>query len=132
MYKTLPVGVKSSITRSITKMFEKYMSDIEWKEDLFKLEDFVKVWQDYINSNAQWNEKVPLEVKVSPLFHEEVASKMNQVINKVLTEVPSEEQVSRIESMQQSIGTNYDYSCKAEATYIEKKLENMSVQKKEE
>lgn len=131
MYKTLPVGVKSSITRSITKMFEKYMSDIEWKEDLFKLEDFVKVWQDYINSNAQWNEKVPLEVKVSPLFHEEVASKMNQVINKVLTEVPSEEQVSRIESMQQSIGTDYDYSCKAEATYIEKKLENMNVQKKE-
>lgn len=131
MYKTLPVGVKSSITRSITKMFEKYMSDIEWKEDLFKLEDFVKVWQDYINSNAQWNEKVPLEVKVSPLFHEEVASKMNQVINKVLTEVPSEEQISRIESMQQSIGTDYDYSCKAEATYIEKKLENMNVQKKE-
>ncbi|MBX0314179.1 hypothetical protein [Planococcus glaciei] len=131
MYKTLPVGVKSIITRSITKMFEKYMSDIEWKEDLFKLEDFVKVWQDYINSNAQWNEKVPLEVKVSPLFHEEVASKMNQVINKVLTEVPSEEQISRIESMQQSIGTDYNYSCKAEATYIEKKLENMKVQKKE-
>ena len=122
MYKTLPVGVKSSITRSMTKMFEKYMADIEWKEDLFQLEDFVKTWQDYINSNAQWNEKVPLEVKVSPLFHEEVANKMNQTINKVLTEVPSEEQIARIESMQQSLGTNFSYSCKAEAAFVEKKL----------
>jgi hypothetical protein len=125
MYKALPASVKSSITRSITKVFETYMAEIEWKEDLYRLEDFMKAWQNYLQSNAQWNEKVPPEAKVDPLFHEEVANKINVTIHKILTEEPSEDQIARIEAMQQALGSDFSYSCRAEAAFVEKKLMGM-------
>ena len=125
MYKTLPTGVKSSITRSISKIFEAYMANIEWDEERFNLEDFVKVWKDYIENGAAWYEKVPLEVKLSPEFHEEVANKMNQIIDKILNEPPSEDQIARIEIMQESMDTHFDYSCRAEAAFVETKLKAM-------
>lgn len=126
MYKSLPTGVKSSITRSISKNFEKYMEKIEWREDLFQLDDFIAEWKNYIETEASWYEKVPTEVKQSPVFHEEVADKMNQTINKILTEPPTEEQIARIEALQQNMSTNFDYSCKAEAVYVEKKLKTLN------
>ena len=45
MYKVLPPGVKSSITRSISKVYESYMADIEWDEDRYDLSDFIKEWK---------------------------------------------------------------------------------------
>ncbi|RNF40003.1 hypothetical protein [Planococcus salinus] len=125
MYKTLPTGVKSSITRSISKMFETYMADIEWNENRFRLEDFIGKWKQYIETGASWYEKVPEEVKKDPAFHEEVANKMNQTIEKILSEPPSEDQIARIEIMQERLNTHFDYSCKAEAAYIENKLHEL-------
>lgn len=126
MYKVLPPGVKSSITRSISKVYESYMADIEWDEDRYELNDFIKAWKDYIETNATWYEKVPLEVKESPLFHEEVALKMNQTIEKILSEPPTEEQISRIEAKQESMKTNFDYACRAEAAFVEAKLARLN------
>lgn len=126
MYKSLPTGIKSSITRSISKMFETYMASIEWEEDRFQLEDFVQVWKDFIETSAPWYEKVPLEVKMSPDFHEEVASKMNQIIEKVLNEPPNEDQIARIEQMQESMNTHFDYACRAEAAFVENKLKSLN------
>lgn len=126
MYKVLPPGVKSSITRSISKVYESYMADIEWDEDRYELNDFIKAWKDYIETSTTWNEKVPLEVKESPLFHEEVALKMNQTIEKILSEPPTEEQISRIEEKQEAMKTNFDYACRAEAAFVESKLARLN------
>lgn len=122
MYKELPAGVKSSITRSMTSVFENYMASIEWDENRFQMEGFITQWRTYINESATWTDKVSDEVKQSPAFHEEVAKKMNQVIDKILTEPPSEQQIANIEMMQEEFNTHYDYACKAEAAYIESLL----------
>ncbi|MGB3261067.1 hypothetical protein [Paenisporosarcina sp.] len=119
MYKELPTGVKSSITRSIKTVFENYMASIEWSENRFKMEDFIQAWRIYISESASWTDKVSEECKQDPAFHEEVAKKMNQVIDKTLNEPPSEEQVAKIEMMQEQLDTHYDYACKAEAAYVE-------------
>lgn len=118
MYKQLPTGVKSSITRSISIVFEKYMASIEWAEDRFSMEDFSLAWGEYIKS-ASWTDKVSQEYMLHPDFHEEIAKKMNQVIDKILNEPPSEDQIARIEIMQEQFDTHYDYACKAEASYVE-------------
>lgn len=122
MYKELSAGVKSSITRSITSVFENYMASIAWDENRFQMEDFIHAWRTYINESATWTDKVSDEVKLSPAFHEEVAKKMNQVIDKILNEPPSEQQIANIEMMQEEMNTHYDYACKAEAAYVESLL----------
>ena len=122
MYKELPAGVKSSITRSMTTVFENYMASIEWDENRFQMEGFISQWRTYINESATWTDKVSDEVKQSSAFHEEVAKKMNQVIDKILTEPPSEQQIANIEMMQEDFNTHYNYACKAEAAYIESLL----------
>ena len=122
MYKELPTGVKSSITRSIKTVFESYMASISWDEERFHMEDFIRQWRTYINESATWTDKVSDEVKESSAFHEEVAKKMNQIIDKILNEPPSEEQVARIEIMQEDLNTHYSYACKAEAVFVEKQL----------
>ena len=119
MYKELPSGVKSSITRSITNVFENYMASIEWSEERFSMEGFIQAWRTYINESASWTDKVSQEIKQHPDFHEEVAKKMNQVIEKILNEPPSEDQIAKIEIMQEQLDTHYDYACKAEAAYVE-------------
>lgn len=119
MYKELPSGVKSSITRSISTVFEKYMASIEWSENRFKMEDFIQAWRIYIRETATWTQKVSEECMQDPTFHEEVAKKMNQVIDKVLNEPPTEDQVAKIENLQEKLNTHYDYACKAEAAYVE-------------
>lgn len=126
MYNELPSGVKSSITRSISKVFEKYMADIEWEEDRFKLEDYMAEWKRYIETTATWYDKVPNEVKNDPAFHAELADKMNQTFDRVLSEPPSEEQIARIEMKQEELDTDYSYSCKAEAAYVENKLKQLN------
>ena len=41
------------------------------------------------------------------------------MIDKILNEPPSEDQIARIEIMQEKLDTHYDYACKAEAAYVE-------------
>lgn len=125
MYKALTPSVKSNITKSISKVFEKYMKRIEWKEESFHLRDFMNTWKTYIENEAKWYKQVPDEVKAAPEFHESIAEKINQTIDRVLKEPPSEEQVARIEIMQESLHTSYDYACRAEADFIENKLKAM-------
>ena len=122
MYKQLSSGIKISITRSISTSFELYLASIGWDEEKFSMEDFAKSWQNYFKENAAWYDKVPQEVLVSAEFHEEVAKKMDEVISKILNEQPTQKQIDDIEALQQQLGTNYTYGCKAEATYIEQLL----------
>lgn len=122
MYKKLESGVKSSITRSITTVFENYMASIAWDENRFQMEDFIQAWRTYINESATWSDKVSDEVKNDPGFHDEIAKKMNQVIDKILNEPPSEQLIANIEVMQEEFNTHYDYACKAEAVYVESLL----------
>lgn len=122
MYKQLSSGVKISITRSISTSFESYLASIDWDEDQFSMEEFVASWQKYFTENAAWFEKVPQEVLLSADFHEEIAQKMDEVIEKILNEKPTKKQIDTIEKMQKQLGTDYTYGCKAEATYVEQLL----------
>ncbi|KGR80143.1 hypothetical protein [Ureibacillus manganicus] len=124
MYKDLSSGVKISITRSISKSFEAYLASIGWDEDKFSMEDFIKNWQEYFTENAAWYEKIPNEILTNSQFHEEIAQKIDEVIAKILNEEPTEKQIESIDEMQKQLGTDYTYSCKAEAAYIEQLLKN--------
>ena len=46
-----------------------------------------------------------------------------EVIDKILTEPPTEKQIETIDALQAQLKTNYSYSCKAEATYVEQLLQ---------
>lgn len=79
--------------------------------------------------NAAWFDKVPQEVLLSPEFHEEIAQKIDEVIAKILSEKPTKKQIESIEKMQNELGTNYTYGCKAEANYVEQLLKEQLKQK---
>jgi len=128
MYKDLPGNIKSSITRSISTTFEQYMANIQWDEDKFDLQDFINSWKDYINTKATWYNAVPEEVKINPQFHEDLAQKINQTIEKILSEPPSEQQIAEIEMLQEQYDTHYEYACKAEAAYVEQILKEKQKQ----
>ncbi|WP_046174701.1 hypothetical protein [Domibacillus indicus] len=113
----LSQGVKISITRSITTAFEQYMANIMWDEDMYSPADFMKEWQRYIQKNASWYSSVPDTMRNDPQFHTELAGKINQVVAKVLAEEPTEEQIETVNALQEKLGTDYDFSCKAEARF---------------
>lgn len=124
MYKNLTPGVKISISRSISTAFEQYMKSIQWDEDQADIAEFVADWKGYITSNASWYAKVDESVKEDPAFHKELAAKINQTIDKILNDKPTEEQMNLIELLQkQTNSEEYMYSCRAEARYIIEKLQ---------
>ncbi|REB08497.1 hypothetical protein DVB69_04980 [Sporosarcina sp. BI001-red] len=122
MFKSLSPNLKSSITRSITQTFEQYMTEIEWDPERYDMAHFMKRWSEYITEKALWYEKIPDDVKYATQFHEEVAVRINEVIQKVLSEPPSEEQIATIQQMQEALNTQYMYECKAEAAFVEAEL----------
>ena len=124
MYKQLSSGVKISITRSISTSFEAYLASIGWDEDKFSMEDFMAYWQNYFKDNAAWIDKVPQEILLSTEFHEEIAKKIDEVIDKILNEEPTEKQKKDIAKLQKQLGTDYEFDCKAEAAYVEQLLKD--------
>lgn len=122
MFKDLSPGIKRSITRSITIAFEQYMNRIDWSESQFDLSAFIADWRDYIQNQASWYEKVEEDTKNSPQFHQELAEKINETIEKILSEEPTKEQMDEIEALQKDLHEEYDYSCKTEAKYVIEKL----------
>ncbi|MCM3744152.1 hypothetical protein M3193_08355 [Sporosarcina luteola] len=119
MYNDLSPNIKSSITRSITQTFEQYMADIGWDEELYDIEDFIDSWREYITTKALWYTSIPDDVKTEPKFHEDLAQRINEVIQRILSEPPSEEQIANIQIMQEKLDTHLTYDCKAEAVYVE-------------
>ncbi|WP_078414385.1 hypothetical protein [Priestia abyssalis] len=125
MFKNLPQGTKISITRSIQKAFEQYMSDIEWDEDKYNIEEFIRTWRRYIEDHASWFERLSMEEKANPLFHQELADKINQTIEKILSEEPTSEQMNQLNALLEEKGKqDITYSSKAEAKYWLEKLAN--------
>lgn len=117
-FKDLSQGMKISISRSITTAFESYMSGINWNEDKFDMQHFVAEWREYINNHASWYSQVSEGMKADPVFHEELAVKINEVINKIVSEKPSKAQMDEVSELQEQLGEDYDYSCKMEAKYV--------------
>src|SRR5690625_3563091 len=115
MYNDLSPNLKSSITRSITQTFEQYMESIEWSESKFNIEDFIASWREYITTRALWYSEISDTIKASPEFHEQLATRINKVIDRILEDPPTEEQIAKIQMMQEKLNTHYTYDCKAEA-----------------
>ena len=129
MFNSLPHGIKVSITRSISNSFLKYMETIEWDEKKYNLEDFILYWRDYAQKNASWFAKIDDEIKASPNFHKELAEKINEVIEKILTEAPTEKEMKELAGLIEQLGIDdIDYTCRMEAKYhierLKKKLKS--------
>lgn len=122
MFKDLSPGIKISITRSITTAFEQYMNRIDWNESKMDLSTFIVDWRDYIQNQASWFEKLDSDIKNNPLFHEELAEKINETIEKILSEEPTQAQMDEIDALQKEVREEYNYSCKTEAKYVIEKL----------
>jgi len=126
MLKDLPHSVKIGITRSITRTFEAYMRDIEWNEQRFDPQVFMQRWRDYIVHHSSWFHSLDDRLKANPLFHQELADKINSVIDKVLSEAPTEEQLAKIKELAKLHGEkDIHVSCKAEADYQIERLERL-------
>ncbi|MGF2618203.1 hypothetical protein ACQUWN_21705 [Rossellomorea aquimaris] len=106
------------MSRSITTSFENYMEKIEWNEDKFNLSQFVEIWKDYISNSASWYKQLSAEQKNDPEFHEDLAKKINEIIEKTFAEPPTSSQIEEIDALQKELNTDYEYSCKAEAKYV--------------
>jgi hypothetical protein len=124
MLKNLSSGTKISITRSIKTSFEQYMASIQWQENKFDIQDFISAWRSYINEYASWYKNLSDETKNDVEFHQELALKINETIEKILSEKPTPEQIETLENLQEQSGTDYDYSCKLEAKYLIELLES--------
>ncbi|MGE8207069.1 hypothetical protein ACQKP0_21425 [Heyndrickxia sp. NPDC080065] len=120
MLNTLSSGMKISISRSISTVFEQYMEEIGWDEEKYNLEDFIKQWQVYINEQASWYKNLSDDIKRDPTFHEELAAKINETIQKILTDSPTDEQIKAFDQLQE----DYSFSCKMEAKYLLNHLKN--------
>jgi len=118
MFNELSPGIKISISRSISTVFEQYMENIKWDENKYNLEDFIKEWREYINNHASWFGQVSDDIKKDPRFHEDLAKKINETIEKILTEAPTTDQVEKMNQLQKELKKDYSYSCKAEAKYL--------------
>ncbi len=131
MLKNLPHGIKISISRSIAVVFEKYMNSIGWEEEKCNLEIFMKEWRHYIENHSTWFHSLDAQTKQNPLFHEELANKINEIIEKVLSEKPTEEQMEKIQQLAQELQVeDIPVSCKAEANYRIEQLESMKKERK--
>ncbi|MDH5162792.1 hypothetical protein [Heyndrickxia oleronia] len=118
MLHSLPSGLKISISRSISTVFEQYMEKIGWDEKKYNIEDFIKQWKVYINEHASWYDKLSDDIKKDPSFHEELAAKINETIQKILSEAPTDEQMKTIENLQRKHNNKDSYSCKMEAKFL--------------
>lgn len=126
MLKELSPNIKSSITRSISQSFNQYMSEIGWSAEEYNIEEFYANWREYIITKAIWYDHIPDETKVDPEFHIDLAKRVEEVLIRILSDPPTEEQIAQIEILQQQLNTHYDYGCKAEAVYVQNVLETTS------
>lgn len=125
VFKGLPHGVKISISRSIKAAFEKYMEKIEWNEDQFNMLQFINFWKEYAKENSTWNQNLDASLLNDHTFHEELAAKINETIEKVLSEEPTAEQIEELERLIKEQGIkDLTYSCKLEAQYYINSLKN--------
>jgi hypothetical protein len=79
-------------------------------------------WREYIQNQASWFEKVETTTKNNPVFHKELAEKINETIEKILSEKPTDAQMNEIDSLQKQAQSEYHYSCKTEAKYVIEQL----------
>lgn len=118
MFQSLSQGVKISITRSIKTAFEQYMNNINWDDQKFNSDDFVRHWRDYSKENATWFEKIDEKMRLDSSFHQELTEKINETIEKIFKAPPTEKQMNEIDSLIKELEINdIDYCCSMEADY---------------
>lgn len=118
MLKDLSPGIKISISRSITTVFEQYMSKIEWDDDKFDLEHLMEDWRNYIIHSSSWYGQISNDIKSDPAFHHNLAAKINETIEKITSEEPTKAQMEEIAELEKQANKEYNYSCKLEAKYV--------------
>jgi hypothetical protein len=118
MYKDLSPGIKISISRSISTAFEQYMAKINWDESKFNLQDLVDTWKTYIIASSAWYAQIDDSLKDNEEFHEELAAKINEVVEKLFSEKPTDGQIKALNELEKHLNKELVYSCKLEAKYL--------------
>lgn len=125
MLKDLSPNIKSSITRSITQTIEQYFASIDWELERFDVVELFEMWGEYVQERALWYDTLPDEMKESSQFQEDLANRVNELLEKTFTAQPAtEEQVANIRYMEEQLDLyNKDILCKMHATYLEQTLQ---------
>lgn len=94
------------------------MESIEWDEDAYNSDEFLRFWRQYSDESAQWTNEVDQTLLENSEFQEDLTKKVNEIIKKIFETAPTEDQMNKIDELVQKLGIeDVDYSCQAEADY---------------
>lgn len=126
MYASLARGTKVSVTSSIKTCFSLYMAGIEWDDEKYDSNDFVKKWLDYSKENAAWYGQIAPEIMADEVFLEQLIAKVNETIKGIIETEPSPEQMEEVDRLVKLLKIDdVDYCCKAEADFQIDRLKDM-------
>lgn len=119
MYKDLSAGTKRSITLSVKRSFSDYMQDINWDDQQYSSDDFIKYWIEYSRNHTSWFPEVETALNRDPAFQQEMTDKVNSIIQQIFETPPTDQQMEDIERLAKKHNVNEpDYCCKLEAEQI--------------
>lgn len=124
MLKQLPHRIKMNITLSIKKVFEQYMATIGWDETKYDAAAFMEQWRHYLYNEATWFAELDDTIKTNPHFHEQLADRINEIIDQLVNEPPTDEQLAEINRLVERLGIDdFPYSCRLETKYHIERLQ---------
>ncbi|WP_461201731.1 hypothetical protein [Anoxybacillus sp. TBDG-1] len=131
MLKRLPHRMKMNMTLSIKKVFERYMASIGWDETKYDAATFMEQWRHYLYNEATWFVELDDAIKTNPQFHEQLAARINEIIDQLVNEPPTDEQIAEINRLVERLGIDdFPYGCKLEAKYHIERLQQELKKKK--
>ncbi|MCG6172592.1 hypothetical protein JEG43_13180 [Anoxybacillus sp. LAT_35] len=131
MLKQLPHRMKMNITLSIKKVFERYMATIGWDETKYDAATFMEQWRHYLYNEATWFNELDDTMKANPHFHEQLAERINEIIDQLVNEPPTDDQIAEINRLVERLGIDdFPYGCRLEAKYHIERLQQELKKKK--
>ncbi|MGG3955405.1 hypothetical protein ABEV15_01640 [Bhargavaea massiliensis] len=131
MLKQLPHRMKMNMTLSIKKVFERYMASIGWDETKYNAATLMEQWRHYLYNEATWFAELDDTIKTNPQFHEQLAARINEIIEQLVNEPPTDEQIAEINRLVERLGIDdFPYSCRLEAKYHIERLQQELKKKK--
>ncbi|WP_163151348.1 hypothetical protein [Anoxybacillus sp. MB8] len=131
MLKQLSHRIKMNMTLSIKKVFEQYMASIGWDEKQYDVVKFMEQWRHYLYNEATWFAELDDQTKMNPQFHEQLAVRINEIIDQLVNEPPTDEQIAEINRLTERLGIDdFPYGCKLEAKYHIERLQQELKKKK--
>lgn len=118
MVLSLGPGLQPALRKSIRHAFVRFMDERRWNEEAFDSETFLAYWKTYVTFETDLLDEMPKSLRADAGFHISLAQLINETVEAVVEEPPSEEMIAEIEWMQEKLDTRYQYACQSEASYV--------------